>query len=97
MVKKIINIFIIIIGLAVSIMTIYKINMRHEEKLYEVLYEEIKFQAKKCFLEKKCEDNITLFELYNKGYLSVQYDPISKEELDKDLKISIKDNKAVIK
>lgn len=97
MVKKIINVILIISLLILLIMTIYKINKSHENKLYQVLYEEIKYQSKRCYLEKKCESSMTLEELYSKEYLDIQYDPISKEELNKDLEIIIKDNKVTIK
>lgn len=96
MVKKVRNICIIIILIVLVIMTIYKLNKRHEDKLYDVLYSEIKYQARKCYLKSDCKKNITLNELYEKKYLTIQYDPISKEELDKDLKIKIKGEKIEI-
>ena len=77
-------------------MTIYKLNKRHEDKLYDVLYSEIKYQAKKCYLSGDCKKNITLNELYEKKYLSIQYDPISKEEIDSNLKIKINGEKIEI-
>ena len=88
-------ILLIIIGI-VLILTTYKLNKKHEDKLYNVLYSEIKYQANQCFLKKECESNITLNELYEKKYLSIQYDPITKEELNKDIKIIIKDKKLEI-
>lgn len=95
-----INIIILIIFLitlsTLLILTIYKLNKRHEEKLYDVLYSEIEYAAKECFLEKICESNITLQELYEKKYLSIKYDPITKEELNKETKITIKDKKIEI-
>ena len=83
--------------MVLTISTIYKLNKRHEDKLYNVLYSEIKYQAKRCFLESNCEDKIVLSELYEKKYLSVQYDPISKEELDKKIELIIKDEIVEIK
>lgn len=96
-IKNIIKFLIIITLLLIVIFTIYKLNKKHEEKLYDVLYSEIKYQANKCFLDKKCESTITLSELYEKEYLSTQYDPISKEELNSNLNIVIKDNEIKIK
>ena len=96
MVKKVRNICIIIISITLIIFTIYKLNKRHEDKLYNVLYSEIKYQAEKCYLKKECESTITLKELYKKKYLETQYDPISKEELNENLKIKIKDEKIEI-
>lgn len=95
--KNIIKVLIIITLILIVVFTIYKLNKRHEEKLYDVLYSEIKYKANKCFLDKKCESNITLKELYKKEYLKTQYDPISKEELNSDIKIIIKDNEVKIK
>lgn len=94
--KKILTILLIIIMGIVLILTAYKLNKKHEDKLYNVLYSEIKYQANQCFLKKECESNITLNELYEKKYLSIQYDPITKEELNKDIKIIIKDKKIEI-
>ena len=79
-----------------SVFTIYKINKNHEKKLYNVLYSEIEYKAKKCYLDKVCSDSFTLSFLYEKEYLDTMYDPISKEELDKKLKINIKKNKVII-
>ena len=95
--KNIIKVLIIITLILIIVFTIYKLNKKHEEKLYDVLYSEIKYKANKCYLDKKCESTITLSELYEKEYLNTQYDPISKEELNKDLKILIKDNEIKIK
>ena len=95
--KNITKILIIICLILIIVFTIYKLNKKHEDKLYDGLYSEIKYQANKCFLDKKCESTITLSELYEKDYLSIQYDPISKEELNSDIKIIIKDNEIKIK
>lgn len=97
MVKKVSKVCIIFLLLVLICSTIYKLNMRHEDRLYNVLYSEIKYQAEKCYLESKCESNITLSELYEKKYLNTQYDPISKEELDKDLKIVVNNESVEIK
>jgi len=96
MVKKITNISIIVLLIILVSLTIYKLNKRHEDKLYNVLYSEIKYQAEKCYLKGECDTDITLEELYTKKYLETQYDPISKEELDKDIKIKVSDEKIEI-
>ena len=80
----------------VGSLTVYKIIKNHESKMYDVLYSEIEYKAKRCYLEKKCEENITLSQLYEKKYLDIKYDPISKEELSKDMKITIKEDKVII-
>ena len=95
--KNIIKVLIIITLILIIVFTIYKLNKKHEEKLYDVLYSEIKYKANKCYLDKKCESTITLKELYEKEYLSTQYDPISKEELNNNIKIVIKENEIKIK
>lgn len=96
MVKKISSIIAIILVIILITLTIYKLNKRHEDKLYDVLYSKIKYEAKQCYLEKKCESTMTLEELYNKEYLDVQYDPISKEELNPKTEIKITDEKIEI-
>ena len=97
MVKKINAFIILVLILLVFGSTIYKVIKRHNERLYEVLYSKIEYQAKKCFLEEKCEKEIILNDLYNKGYLEIQYDPISKEELNKNIKIEITGEEVIIK
>lgn len=92
MVKKLSSIIVVILVFVIICMTIYKMNKQHEDKLYNVLYSEIKYAANRCFLEEKCNKDITLSELYDKQYLNPKFDPISKEELSKELKITIKDS-----
>ena len=97
--NKINKLLIIVFSLVfciILILTLYKLNKKHEEKLYNVLYSEIKYAANQCFLKKDCENNITLKDLYDKNYLEIKYDPISKEELNKNIKIIIKDEKIEI-
>ena len=98
--KKVLNkiplIILSIVFLILIILTIYKINKNHEDKLYNVLYSKIEYSSNKCYLENNCSDSFKLKELYEKKYLYIQYDPISKEELDENIKINIKDNKIII-
>lgn len=77
----------IIIILFILLATVYKINKNREEKLYDVLYGEIEFFAKSCYLNKECEGTITLQTLYDKNYLEIKYDPVTKEILDSDIEI----------
>ena len=81
--KKGLIIIIILIGL--FIIGAIKVYQNHVDKLYLVLDNEIKESAKKCFLDKNCEGEITLGDLKNKGYIDVLVDPISKEEISKEL------------
>lgn len=97
--KKLNKVSIIILSIVFIILiisTIYKLNKNHEKKLYNVLYSKIEYVSYKCYLEEKCDNNFKLKDLYDKEYLDIQYDPISKEELDENIKINIKDNKVII-
>lgn len=94
--NKLITITVLSLLIIIIIFTIYKINKNHEEKLYNVLYSKIKYASKKCYLEEKCKNEITLKELYDNKYLEIQYDPISKEELDSNTIIKIKNDKITI-
>ena len=94
--NNIIIIIYLILLLILCTFTIYKIIKNHESKLYNVLYSKIEYNAKKCYLDKKCKDTITLNDLYEKKYLDILYDPISKEELNKDIKIKYIDNRVII-
>ena len=89
---------IIFLGIIVLVicLTVYKLNKKHEDKLYNVLYSEIKYAANQCFLKKECESSITLNELYEKKYLDIKFDPITKEELNGEIKININAEKIEI-
>lgn len=95
-INKISIIILSIIFIILLILTIYKLNKNHEKKLYNVLYSKIEYVSYKCYLEEKCDNNFKLKDLYDKEYLDIQYDPISKEELNENIKINIKDNKVNI-
>lgn len=88
--KKGLIIIIILIGL--FIIGAIKVYQNHVDKLYLVLDNEIKESAKKCFLDKNCEGEITLGDLKNKGYIDVLVDPISKEEISKDKCLKYENN-----
>ena len=79
--------------LTIIVFIIYKIIKTHEDRLYTVLYSEIEYKAKRCYLDKECDNTFTLSDLYEKKYLNIMYDPISKEELNRDLVIRINNNK----
>ena len=86
----------IIVIIVLLIGTFYKINKNREEKLYDALYGKIEYEAKKCYLNKDCVNTITLQDLYDKKYLEIQYDPITKELLDSKIKIEYKEDKIII-
>ena len=88
-INKILLIMFSVVLLILILSTIYKINKNHEDKLYSVLYSKIEYQANKCYLENFCDKEIVLKDLYEKKYLDILYDPISKEKLDENIKIKI--------
>ena len=95
--KNKIKYFIPIIIIAVLLfITAYKITKNREEKLYDVLYGKIEYAAKTCYLDKECEGKIVLQDLYDKNYIDIQYDPVTKEILDNKKSIELKDDKVVI-
>ena len=77
-------------------LTFYKIIKTREEKLYNVLYGEIEYQARQCFLKGDCKDKTTLKELYKLKYLETKYDPVTKEILDEEMLIEYKDEQIII-
>ena len=83
--------FIIYIGIIVFLVTIivvagFKVHFHHIDKLYYVVHQKIKETALKCYLEEACEGEITLNDLYEKDYLKdFIIDPVTKEEMDKNL------------
>lgn len=87
----------LIILIILLVITMYKIVKNREEKLYKSFYGKIEYAAKKCYLEENCKETITLKELYKLKYLEVQYDPVSKEILDENIEIEIKDTKITLK
>ena len=96
MVKKIVSVIVILLILLITGVTIHKLVVRHNKKLYNVLYSEIKYKANRCYLEEKCGKTFTLKDLYDEGYLDIMYDPVSKEELDKNLRIEILEDEILI-
>ena len=94
--NKLLTITLLSLLIIIIIFTIYKINKNHEKKLYNVLYSKIKYASNKCYLEEKCQSEITLKDLYDNKYLEIQYDPISKEELDYNTIIKINKDKITI-
>lgn len=87
---------IIIIGLiGLFIIGAIKVYQNHVDRLYLVLNNEIKESAKKCFLEKNCEGEITLGDLTSKGYVGVLVDPVTKEEVSKNKCLKYENNDVV--
>ena len=71
----------IILTLAsVGLYSFYKINVRHNARLMEVSTKKITEKAKECVWDDVCTNNhITLGFLIEKGYLSEEVNPITKQ------------------
>ena len=79
-INKISIILVLIVFVIIIVITSIKVVNNHNDKLLEVSHKYIIEQAKKCFNEKKCnEDNITLKKLYSLNYLEKQVNPVTKE------------------
>lgn len=86
---------IIIFGLIIGV-TSFKVVNKHNDKLLLVEEKYIIEKAKKCKMEKKCNnDNITLKELYDLKYLEKQVNPVSKEYYSLDAYVTLKNNEYV--
>ncbi len=83
-------ILVITILLVLIIPSSYAVYTTHNERLYEVLDNKMIEEAIACYNKKECITKlITLQELYDKGYLEEQIDPISKEILNPNITIDI--------
>ena len=85
---------IIFIIILVVVSAFFKNLKAHQKKEYLVVNNRILEAAKKCFLEEKCEGEILLKDLYEKEYLSVQVNPITKENMDENICIKYDNNEA---
>ena len=86
---------IIIFGLIIGV-TSFKVVNKHNDKLLLVEEKYIIEKAKKCKMEKKCNnDNITLKQLYDLKYLEKQVNPVSKEYYSLDAYVTLKNNEYV--
>ena len=86
---------IIIFGLVIGV-TSFKVVNKHNDKLLLVEEKYIIEKAKKCKMEKKCNnDNITLKELYDLKYLEKQVNPVNKEYYSLDAYVTLRNNEYV--
>lgn len=86
--KKRINIIIYsLVGFVAVLLIIsaYKNLNDHHEKEYLVVHNKIKEAAKNCYLDGKCKGKITLKDLYDKEYLEIQIDPVTKENMNEKI------------
>ena len=94
-VNKIIIISSIVILLLIIATTI-KIIKDHNDKLIDVVEKEIKSAAIQCYYESKCNEKITLRELYQLKYLEDEVsDPITKEIYNQESYVEKKDDKFI--
>ncbi len=82
-------VLIALIILIVFVSTVVKSYRNHINNLYEVVERKIEEEAKKCFMEEKCEGTeTTLGNLISLGYLDKQINPVTKEYVSEDLVIT---------
>ncbi|MGN1380485.1 MAG: hypothetical protein ACI4W0_02980 [Bacilli bacterium] len=82
------NLILSIFLMTISIFLLLGINKTikdHHDRQYTVVYNKIKEAAKACYQKAECEGEITLKDLYDKGYLDEAIDPITKEPIDSSL------------
>lgn len=77
-----------ILTLIVIVSSSIKINDIHEEKLIYAMHSKVEYFAERCYLENKCTGDITLSTLYEREYLTEVVDPVTKEIINYDTKIS---------
>ena len=96
--RKLVAIIFIIVFVIILIGSFRKVYLNHINRSYKVIEEKIVYAAKKCYLEEKCtDDKTTIKELINLGYLSsIPVDPISKENIDENIEVVIKDNNYIV-
>lgn len=92
---NLIIVFVVLFIVIVFGVAVYKNINSHYEKELLVVNNKILEAAKNCYLEEKCKDNITLKDLYDKGYLEKQIDPGTKQDYDVNVCIKWDNKKAV--
>ena len=89
--------FAIILSVGIIIMaSIIKIRDKKNKNLLYAMESKIEYYAKRCYLENNCQNEITLKDLYDKNYLTVIVNPVTKEILDENTKINYFNNQIVI-
>ena len=81
----------------IGIPTFINVKKDHEDKLLKVTELRIKNAAKQCYLEGTCkEEKITLAFLYEKKYLDVQINPVTKKYYNESSTVSYLNKKIVL-
>lgn len=73
----------------------YKVYDNHIDKLYLVVNNKIREEARRCYLDGNCSGKITLKELIDKEYIDIVIDPVTKEEMDDSLCIKYEDDEVI--
>lgn len=100
--KRVSNFSLIFLSLCCAVVilitvTTIKINNRHEEKLMYATKSKVEYYAKRCYLDKRCENEITLQMLYDNKYLTTIVNPVTKEVVPSDTTITYdKENDKII-
>ena len=80
----------------VGINSYLRIKKEHEEKVQYVLDSKIEYYAKRCYLEGKCRDVMTLKDIYNQGYIKTELvNENTNEIVDSSTRIRIKSDYTV--
>lgn len=86
---------ILIIGIIGTTTALY-LSSKHEEKLIYAMQSKVEYYAKRCYLEKRCENEVTINMLYENGYIEQIYHPVTKELVDPNTKINFDGQKVTI-
>lgn len=99
--KRISNFSIIVMSLVISIVivitsTTISLTKDRSDLLMYALNTKIEYAFKRCRLENRCSNDITLEMLYENGYLTELVNPITKEVIDKNTSINYINGETII-
>ncbi len=74
-----------------------RIKKEHEEKVQYVLDSKIEYYAKRCYLEGKCREVMTLDDIYKQGYIKTELvNENTNEIVDSKIIIRVKSDYSVV-
>ncbi|MBD9114887.1 hypothetical protein EGP95_03785 [bacterium] len=99
--KQISNFLIFSITIAICIIivvtfTTISLTKEHDDKLMYALNTKIEYAFKRCRLENRCSNDITLEMLYENEYIEELVNPITKEVIDPKTKINYVHGETII-
>lgn len=99
--KRISNFTIMFVTIAILVVvvvtkTTMEINKDREKKLMYALNSKIEYAFKRCRLENRCSNDITLGMLIENGYLNEQVNPITKEVISEHVRINYVNGETII-